>query len=166
MQEEVERRLETSEPDVEVLLVEQTAFGRAPALRVFLDRPGGVDHALCVRATRQLQDLLRDYSIEVSSPGPSRPLSKPHHFKRFVGRRVRVKTSEPIDGRAEFRGELVDAGEHSIELAGDWGTVAVPYESVRRANLTPEPPADDSRTPRPRGSRAGQKQSLKIRRKP
>jgi ribosome maturation factor RimP len=159
LQEEVERRLEASEPDVEVLLVEQTAFGRAPALRVFLDRPGGVDHGLCVRATRQLEDLLRDYSIEVSSPGPSRPLTKPHHFERFVGRRVRVKLSEAIDGRSEFRGELTGAGEHSIELAGDWGTVAIPYESVRRANLTPQRPADGPRPPRRRGSRAGQKQS-------
>jgi ribosome maturation factor RimP len=148
LQEEIEARLSMLEPDVEVLLVEQ--IGGA-GLRVFLDRPGGVDHELCVRTTRHLRDLLRDYTIEVSSPGPSRPLTKPDHFRRFVGRRVRVRTREAVEGRSEFRGELVEADGRGVALAGEWGTVTIPHERIRRSNLIPE------RSTGPGGAGAGER---------
>jgi ribosome maturation factor RimP len=138
-QELIEERLSEREPDVDVLLVEVAAAGRSRVLRVFIDRAGGVDHALCARVTGHLRDLLLDYSVEVSSPGPARPLRKPEHFQRFVGRRVRVRTAEAIDGRSEFKGELVGVDERAVALAGEWGTVTVPYERIRRSNLVPEP---------------------------
>jgi ribosome maturation factor RimP len=136
---EVGSRLSDMEPDVEVLLVEVTRLRGTPAVRVFLDRPGGVDHELCARATERLRDLLRDYAVEVSSPGPARPLTKPDHYQRFVGHRVRVRTREPIEGRRELKGELLGADDHGVVLAGAWGTVTIPHEGIRRSNLVPSP---------------------------
>jgi ribosome maturation factor RimP len=144
---DVEVRLEALGPDVEVLLVELTTLRGAPAVRVFLDRPGGVDHELCVRATDQLRDLLREYAVEVSSPGPARPLTKPEHYRRFVGRRVRVRTRDEIAGRREFKGELLAADDDEVALASDGGTITIPHERIRRANLVPQP------TPLPRRRR-------------
>ena len=65
-----------------------------------IDSPEGVDIALCERVTGHLRDLLEDWSLEVSSPGPERPLTKPEHFRRFLGRTVRVRTNEEIQGKA------------------------------------------------------------------
>src|SRR6266480_5883997 len=107
IQTEVETRLESAEPDVEVLLAEPVAAER---LRVVVDHPEGVDLDLCERVTGHLRDLLADYSIEVSSPGPERPLTKPEHFRRYVGRRARVRTrGDQHDSRHSFTGELIDA---------------------------------------------------------
>jgi ribosome maturation factor RimP len=139
LQAQVESRIGALEPDVEVLLVERVAAKGSPGLRVFLDRPRGVDHELCARVTGHLRDLLRDYTVEVSSPGPSRPLTKPDHYRRFLGRRVRIRTREAIEGRSEFKGELVGADERSVAVAGDWGTTTIPHERIRRSNLVPQP---------------------------
>jgi ribosome maturation factor RimP len=138
LQREVEARLAGAEPDVEVLMVETTGIRGSRGLRVFIDRPAGVDHELCARVTRHLRDLLVDYTVEVSSPGPARPLTKPDHYRRFVGRRARVRTREAIDGKSEFKGELVGADERGVTLAGELGTVTIPYERIRRANLVPQ----------------------------
>src|SRR5213082_2523042 len=131
-QSEIEERLAAVEPDVEVLLVEQVAAER---LRVFVDRSGGVDLALCERVTNHLRDLLSQYSLEVSSPGPERPLTKPQHFRRFVGRRARVRTREDHDGRHTFTGELVGASDSEITVAADTGVVSIPYSDINRSNL-------------------------------
>ena len=92
IQADIERRLALSEPDVEVLLAEVLG-GRS--LRVFIDHPDGVTLELCERVTLALSDLRERYSLEVSSPGSERPLTKPAHFRRFVGRRARVRTRHP-----------------------------------------------------------------------
>jgi len=130
IQTEVETRLKSAEPDVEVLLAERVAAER---VRVVLDHPNGVDLALCERVTNHLRDLLVDYSLEVSSPGPERPLTKPEHFRRFLGRRVRVRTREDHEGRRSFSGELVGASDEA-----DGGVVAIPYADVKRSNLLEE----------------------------
>src|SRR6059036_793533 len=109
----VETRLKSAEPDVEVLLAERVAAER---VRVVLDHPNGVDLALCERVTNHLRDLLVDYSLEVSSPGPERPLVKPEHFRRFVGRRVRVRTRSDHEGRKSFTGELVGATDDQVTV--------------------------------------------------
>jgi ribosome maturation factor RimP len=138
LQTRVESRLATVEPDVEVLAVERAGSARAPVLRIFVDRPGGVDLELCARVTSHLRDLLTEYGIEVSSPGPERPLTKLDHYRRFVGRRVRVRTREEIEGRKDFKGELVDADDEAVALAGAWGTIRIPHERIRRSNLMPQ----------------------------
>jgi ribosome maturation factor RimP len=147
IQVDIERRLALSEPDVEVLLAEVLG-GRS--LRVFIDHPDGVTLDLCERVTLQLNDLRERYSLEVSSPGSERPLTKPAHFRRFVGRRARVRTRHPRpvmrDGeRSEahktvksFTGELVGASEEEVTLAAEGGVIAIPYSEIRRSNLVEE----------------------------
>jgi ribosome maturation factor RimP len=132
---DIQERLKGSEPDVEVLLVEQPAAGR---LRLFIDHPKGVDLGLCERVTRQLSELLEAYSLEVSSPGPTRPLVKPDHFRRFVGRRVHVRTRSEHDGRKSFTGELVGATDDQVTVAADDGVVSIPYTDINRSNLVEE----------------------------
>jgi ribosome maturation factor RimP len=133
--EQIETRLAEAEPDVEVLAVEQIAAER---LRIVIDRDGGVDLALCERVTRHLRDLLLDYALEVSSPGPERPLVKPEHFRRYLGRRARVRTREPRDGHKSFTGELVGASDEEVTVAAASGVVTIPYSEINRSNLVEE----------------------------
>jgi ribosome maturation factor RimP len=129
---EIETRLATVEPDVEVLAVDQIAAER---LRIVIDREGGVDIGLCERVTGHLRDLLANYALEVSSPGPERPLVKPEHFRRFIGRRARVRTRVPRDGHKSFTGELVGASDEEVTVAADSGVVSIPYAEINRSNL-------------------------------
>ena len=131
-QEYIEERLAHAEPDVEVLLVERVSEGK---VRLFIDHPEGVDLALCERVTNHLRDLLVDYALEVSSPGPERPLTKPQHFRRYVGRRARVRTREDHGGRKTFTGELVGASDSEVTVAADTGVVTIPYVDINRSNL-------------------------------
>jgi ribosome maturation factor RimP len=135
LQETIEARLAESEPEVEVLAVEQPA---SETLRLYIDHPGGVDLALCERVTNHLRDLLAEYGLEVSSPGMERPLTKPEHFRRFVGRRVRVRTREEFEGRRSFTGTLTDADEGSVSVDAGGSPVRIPLDRVRRSNLVSE----------------------------
>ncbi|HZB06601.1 MAG TPA: ribosome maturation factor RimP [Thermoleophilaceae bacterium] len=135
LQNDIEQRLSTADPDIEVLACEQTGPER---VRLFIDHPDGVDLALCERVTHHLRDLLVDFGIEVSSPGPERPLSKPDHFRRFLGRRARVRLREPRDGHKSFTGELVGASDDEVTVAADTGVVSIPYSEINRSNLLPE----------------------------
>jgi len=122
-------------PGVEVLAVELASPDR---FVVYVDRPEGVDHALCVRVTDMLRDYLREYTVDVSSPGVARPLRRPAHFARVVGQRVAVRTASPIDGRSKFKGEVQDAGADAVTLAVDGTRVDIPYELIVRSNLAEE----------------------------
>ena len=137
LEQHIEHRLAESEPEVELIALEHP---RPDALRLFIDHPGGVDLALCERVTDQLRDLLVDYSLEVSSPGRERPLTKPEHFRRFLGSRVRVRTREALEGQRSFTGRLSAADESgvSVELADR--DVTIPHERIRRSNLVPDAP--------------------------
>ena len=75
------------------------------------------------------------YALEVSSPGPERPLSKPDHFRRFVGRRARVRTRGRHDGRTSFTGELLGATDDAVTVAADSGVVSIAYADIQRSNL-------------------------------
>jgi ribosome maturation factor RimP len=132
---DIEKRLAPAEPEVEVLSVEKVGAER---LRIFIDHPAGVDLALCERVTGHLRDLLVDYGLEVSSPGPQRPLTKPDHFRRFVGRRARVRLREPRNGHKSYTGELVGASDAEVTVAVEEGVVSIPYAEINRSNLLPE----------------------------
>jgi ribosome maturation factor RimP len=128
----IEERLASVEPEVELLSVEPIGAER---LRLTIDRPGGVDLALCERVTHHLRDLLVDYGLEVSSPGPRRPLTKPDHYRRFLGRRARVRLREPRDGHKSYTGELVGASDDEVTVAADDGVVTIPYAEIGKSNL-------------------------------
>ena len=132
LQREIGNRVTSALPEVEVLAVEMNGPER---FTVFIDRVGGsVDHALCARVTDELRDYLREYTVDVSSPGIERPLRKPEHFRGVVGRRVTLRTPS----RKRLRGEVVDAGERAVTLQTDNESVEVPYEEILRGNLTDE----------------------------
>jgi len=131
-QSDIEQRLASAEPEVEVIACEQVG---KDTLRLFIDHPGGVSLALCERVTEHLRDLLVDYGLEVSSPGPQRPLTKPDHFRRFIGRRARVRLREPRGGHKSYTGELVGASDEEVTVAAQDGVVAIPYAEINRSNL-------------------------------
>jgi ribosome maturation factor RimP len=133
LQAEIEAQLAPGEPDVEVVLAEVAG----DTLRLFIDHPDGVTLALCERVTHQLAPLRERYALEVSSPGTDRPLTKPQHFHRFLGRRARVRTRDAREGHTSFTGELVGATEEEVTIAVDDGVVAIPYSAIARSNLVP-----------------------------
>jgi ribosome maturation factor RimP len=134
LQTDIEARLAASEPDVEVLLAEVLG---GSTLRLFIDHPDGVTLALCERVTERLADLREQYSLEVSSPGQDRPLTKPQHYSRFLGRHARVRLREARDGHKSVTGELVGASEREVTIASGGGVVTIPYEQIARSNLVP-----------------------------
>lgn len=132
LQADVERRLAASFEHLELLACERVGGDR---LRLTIDHPDGVDLSLCERVTRSLPDLRAEYSLEVSSPGPERPLTKPDHFRRYLGRTARVRTRQPRDGHRSFTGELVGASEEEVTVAADTGVVSIPYGEIHRGHL-------------------------------
>ncbi len=133
LQNEIETRLEISEPDVEVLLAEISGS----TLRLFIDHPDGVTLALCERVSTRLNDYRDRYSLEVSSPGLDRPLTKPQHYSRFLGRQAKVRLRDAPDGHRSLTGELVGASDQEVTIAADDGVVSIPYDQIARSNLIP-----------------------------
>ena len=140
IQTDIEARLSEAEPEVEVLLAEVVGGG---LVRLFIDHPGGVTLELCERVIGHLATLREDFALEVSSPGTERPLSKPEHFRRYVGRRARVRVVDGAsrqsrshhDGRRSFTGELLGATEDVVTVAADTGVVSIAYADIHRSNL-------------------------------
>jgi ribosome maturation factor RimP len=141
---QIEDRLHQLDGEIELIALEQPA---GETLRLYIDYPGGVDLALCERVTNHLRDLLDTWSLEVSSPGADRPLTKPEHFRRFMGRRVRVRTREAIEGQHSFTGTLTAADEGSVLIQASEGEVEIPHSRIRRSNLIPDysTPLEESR---------------------
>jgi ribosome maturation factor RimP len=133
LQTEIESRLAQCEPEVEVLLVETSGS----TLRLFIDHPDGVTLSLCERVTGHLSEYRERFALEVSSPGQDRPLTKPQHFSRFLGRRARLRLREPRCENGSVTGELVGASESDVTIAANEGVVTIPYEQIARSNLIP-----------------------------
>ena len=131
IQTDIERLLSEREPEVEVLLAELDG----DTVELYIDHPEGVTLALCERVTHALPEILEAHGLTVSSPGIERPLSKPEHFRRFIGRRARVRTRDAHDGHKSFTGELVGASPTEVTIAADSGVVAIPYDAISRSNL-------------------------------
>jgi ribosome maturation factor RimP len=132
IQDQIESVLATAEPDVEVLLAEVVG-GRL--VRLYIDHPDGVSLSLCERVTKLLPEVREQYALEVSSPGPERPLAKPEHFRRYIGRKAKVRTRGDQDGRRSFTGELLDASEKEVTVAADTGVVSIAYDDIHRSHL-------------------------------
>ena len=120
----------------------EARFSGGPLLTLLVDREDGpVDHEFCSRVVSDLSPILEAEgyvgSFEVSSPGIERPLTKPEHFRRFVGREAKVRTSEPVEGRRNFTGVIDRAGEKDfvLKLLEGGAEVELPFGSVTRAHL-------------------------------
>jgi ribosome maturation factor RimP len=130
LQADIEPRVEHDVPGIDVLAVELVT---PSGFCVYVDHPEGVDHALCEQVTDVLRDYLREYTVEVSSPGPDRPLRRRAHFAGAVGRRVRVRTA----GR-KLRGTVKAAEADFVALDTESGDCQIPYAEIVRANLIDE----------------------------
>jgi ribosome maturation factor RimP len=119
----------------------EARFSGGPLLTVLLDREDGpVDHEFCSRIASIVAPAVvaegYDGPIEVSSAGIERPLTRPEHFRRFVGHEAKVRIGEPLDGRRNFTGVIDRAGEDAFVLRLSEGAeVELPFGSVTRANL-------------------------------
>lgn len=131
--EQIQAQIEGSEPDIELLAVEEAGGG---TLRLLIDRPDGVDLATCQRVTDLLGELRERYSLEVSSPGPKRPLVRPEHFERFVGRAARIRTKQPIEGQRNFTGTIAEVDPAAVTIEDD-RPVSIPFDRIERAHLVP-----------------------------
>jgi ribosome maturation factor RimP len=134
LQIEIEELLAQREPGVEVLLAEIVS---GSTLRLFIDHPDGVTLGLCERVSGHLSAYTERYSLEVSSPGLDRPLTKPQHYSRFLGRHARVRLREARDGHKSLTGELVGASDREVTIAAADGVVTIPYDEIFRSNLVP-----------------------------
>jgi ribosome maturation factor RimP len=134
---EIERRVETALAGVlpRVDLLELTVLAaQGGMLRLVVDHPDGVTHEVCADVTRVLEraGLLDEYGVEVWSPGPEPPLRRPEHFRRALGRRVRIRV-EGEDGARSVSGTLVDADDAAVRVEAAGGVVEIPLARVRRA---------------------------------
>lgn len=119
----------------------EARFSGGPLLTVLLDREDGfVDHEFCSRVAAVIAPAVEaegyDGPIEVSSPGIERPLTRPEHFRRFVGHEAKVRIGAPLDGRRNFTGVIDRTGEDAFVLRLSEGAeVELSFGSVTRANL-------------------------------
>jgi ribosome maturation factor RimP len=127
---------------VELICVECQREPHGRTIRLYLDREGGLTLDDCSRVSRQLSDLLDvylttdvPYQLEVSSPGPNRPLVKPDDFERFKGKIVKVRTSKPIDNRITQKGELMGIEDGWVILTVNTEKVRVPFDAIEMARL-------------------------------
>ncbi len=127
---------------VELVTVEVVGGQRHRAVRVFLDREGGIDIQTIADANEWISEALESvtrlsgsYTLEVSSPGIERALRTREHFERFAGRVVVLHTSAPLDGRAKFTGNLGGMDGEDVILTVDGQDLRVPFDAVERARL-------------------------------
>ncbi|WP_067921724.1 ribosome maturation factor RimP [Alicyclobacillus shizuokensis] len=134
---------------VDLVEVEYTKEGATWYLRVFIDKPGGVDIDDCSRVSEALSERLDEvdpipnaYILEVSSPGAERPLKRPEDYERAVGRSVRVKLYEPLAGEKVIEGVLDDFDGQTLTITRQVGgaerRVLVPFSKVAAARLSLE----------------------------
>jgi ribosome maturation factor RimP len=130
------------EAGCELVDVEHRREGRGAVLRLLIDKAGGVSLDELTRVSREVSDLLDAepeavpgaYTLEVSSPGINRPLTRPAHFAAYVGKRVHVRTRTPVEGRHSFRGVLSAADDRGVSVTGDDGeTHPLAYDVIARA---------------------------------
>ena len=114
-------------------------------VRIFIDKPEGVDLDDCEKVSRAVSALLDvedpvpgNYSLEVSSPGLDRKLTKVEHFQRFEGETVKVQMRFPIEGRRRFRGTLVSSDDENIVVEVDGESHSLPLKTIDTARLVPE----------------------------
>lgn len=118
--------------------------GRDGLVRVFIDKPDGIDLEDCEAVSRQISALLDvedplpgQYALEVSSPGLDRRLTKPEHFQRFLGEELKVKLRFPMEGRRNFRGTLRAASDENIEVEVDGVSHSLSITAIESARLVP-----------------------------
>jgi len=128
---------------IELVHVEHQVEQSGRTLRLYIDKPGGVTLDDCAVISRQLGDILDvnleaggSYHLEVSSPGPERPLGKKQDYERFKGKTVKIRTIRPVNDRRNFRGVLMGVSEDVITVMVNGEKIAIPFVEIARGRLT------------------------------
>ena len=133
-----------SREGIEIVDVQLLGGGGSRVLRIFIDKPQGVTHADCELISQHVGTILdvedvvpgSRYTLQVSSPGVERKLTKPREFERFVGQKVKVVLRQPVENQRHWVGALTSFAEGIITLEPSPGrTVQFPLEQVEKANL-------------------------------
>ncbi len=126
----------------ELVHVEIATWNRQTIIRVYADKPGGITLGECADISRQLGDLLEihlpdmgGYRLEISSPGPHRPLKKKQDFHRFKGSQIKIETRASIHGKKKFTGILEQIREDAVVIEVDEERVEIPDLQISKANL-------------------------------
>jgi ribosome maturation factor RimP len=131
--------------DAEGLELVHTEYQMEPGgevLRLYIDKPGGINIDDCSAISRQVSDLLdiyiesdHRYRLEVSSPGLNRPLTKQEDYNRFKDQLVRLQSSRSIEGQKKFKGTLTGIKDGIVTLTVVERSVAIPFEDITKARL-------------------------------
>jgi ribosome maturation factor RimP len=136
--------LAAADTQIEIAEVQIRGAGKNRLVRVYIDKPGGVTHGDCELISEKLgqlldeKDLIPDdsYTLEVSSPGIERRLSKPRDFEKAVGQKIKLTTLQPVAGRTLLEGKLAQIADGNLGVELEPGNlVQVPLQQVRKANL-------------------------------
>ena len=127
---------------LELVHVEFQREANGRILRLYIDKPDGINLDDCVGVSRQMGDILDvnlenigPYSLEVTSPGPRRPLAKHEDFEKFKGNRVKLKTSRPLNGQKNFTGILMGISGEQVNLQIGEENIVIPYQDILKARL-------------------------------
>jgi ribosome maturation factor RimP len=127
---------------LELIDIEFRQSGKRWLLRVYIEKDGGVTISDCEKVNRELgrtlevEDIIEHpYTLEVSSPGLTRPLKNINDFKRYIGRQCRIITSNPFQERNEFSGEIICTTEDAVEIRGKIGVFTIPICDIKKAHL-------------------------------
>ena len=130
------------ENNLELFEIEFKASGNKGILRIFIDKADGVTIDDCTQVSRELGTLLDvheivpgSYTLEVSSPGLTRPLRKPSDYIKYKGKTVKIKTIEDIDDRNVFMGKLIDFVDETVSIQAKGANYLIPYDKIEKANL-------------------------------
>lgn len=113
-------------------------------LQVMIDKLDGTDITVddCAKVSRLLSDMLDEkdpiadkYSLEVSSPGLDRPLTKIEHFKRYTGYEIKLETEEKVENRKRFKGKITEVADNNVILAAEEATYTIPFDLIAKAKL-------------------------------
>ena len=127
---------------MELVEIEYRREAKGWVLRLFIDKEGGVSIDDCSRISQEIgrsldvEDfILTPYTLEVSSPGLTRPLKSEKDFIKYRNYLIKVKTFDPIGNRRRFKGKLLGISENRIGIEVDGGVIHIPIANVARANL-------------------------------
>src|SRR6056297_1847235 len=127
---------------MELIHVEYQREAGGRILRVYVEKPGGVSLDDCTAVSRQLSDILdiklateAPYTLEVSSPGAQRPVSRPADFERFRGYKAKIRVNRPINGQKNFTGMLAGYSDHTVWLSIGRETIGIAHSEIIKARL-------------------------------
>jgi len=127
---------------VELVLLEEAGGRRYKILRLYIDRPGGVNHDLCARVSAVVGRALDEgnafegaYMLEVSSPGLERPLTKRSHFEAQIGKKVYIKTRQPVEGTKVWQGILLEVVDDAVIVLEAGREARIPLKEIASAHL-------------------------------